>query len=93
MIRMRVWETNKTLGEEDKDEITHIDHCIDSIRQTLMCSADVSPIVFNWDPSVNYSRPISTIYHTCRDFEALRQWTEDHQVKNFDASTYVEDDL
>ncbi|KAL4259670.1 ustYa family protein [Pleurotus pulmonarius] len=57
----------------------HISHCIDMIRQSLMCSADIS--VISW-----YMPEASSPEHTpnplprfdqtrmCRDFDDLRDW-------------------
>ncbi|KAK2749650.1 hypothetical protein FQN57_005872 [Myotisia sp. PD_48] len=94
MIRKRIWRTGKSLAEEeDQFEVEHIDHCIDAHLQYFMCTADISPIVWNWDFEVKRARPIATIYHTCRDFEAISQWAKDHQLESFDEQTFVEDDL
>lgn len=51
----------------------HVYHCLDSLRQDLMCSADDTPM------------PVTTLpdkigvdqIRTCRDFDALVQWTKE----------------
>ncbi|KAI0480356.1 hypothetical protein GGR56DRAFT_268388 [Xylariaceae sp. FL0804] len=58
----------------------HLDHCIDALRQFIMCQADVNVFSFNFpyndgDPWPDYSTP-----HTCRNFESIRQWAVDHVV-------------
>ncbi|KAI1634148.1 hypothetical protein F4809DRAFT_543748 [Biscogniauxia mediterranea] len=58
----------------------HLDHCIDALRQFVMCQGDVGVFSFNFpfgdgDPWPDYSTP-----HTCRNFESIRQWAVDHTV-------------
>ncbi|KAI1335471.1 hypothetical protein F5Y15DRAFT_397435 [Xylariaceae sp. FL0016] len=58
----------------------HLDHCIDALRQFVMCQGDVGVFSFKFpfndgDPWPDYSTP-----HTCRNFESIRQWAVDHTV-------------
>lgn len=57
----------------------HIDHCIDSIRQSLMCNADTSLITYDWLKS-NIMEPQLKTVHMCRDFGRLREWAFDRYV-------------
>ncbi|EXJ58084.1 hypothetical protein A1O7_05508 [Cladophialophora yegresii CBS 114405] len=56
----------------------HIQHCIDSIRQSLMCEADMTPI-----PEIHTTfrpngglEPVFQVEHTCRDFNAMQKWAK-----------------
>lgn len=63
----------------------HWDHCIDSIRQTLMCHADVSPIPFHINVPANtgiFPRLATT--HTCRNFTKIQQWSKEHWAGEWD---------
>ena len=82
--------SNTTLAEEEGHEIVHFDHCIDYLRQGIMCASDISPVVWKWDTETNHSRAVSTVYHTCRDFDKVNEWAKDHQLEKFDASVFVE---
>ncbi|CAJ2509895.1 Uu.00g057950.m01.CDS01 [Anthostomella pinea] len=58
----------------------HLDHCIEALRQFVMCQGDVGVFSFNYpfgdgDPWPDYSTP-----HTCRNFESIRQWAVDHTI-------------
>ena len=64
--------------------IDHLDHCVDSIRQSLMCSSDISTVVWAWDESRQMTLPLANVTHTCRDFEAIRQWAGARQAPNWD---------
>ncbi|KAE9403035.1 hypothetical protein BT96DRAFT_512280 [Gymnopus androsaceus JB14] len=72
----------------------HMDHCIDVIRQSLICSADVTPLVKIWDEERNRTLGRTDVVHECRDFSKIQQWAEAHHMQgSFDASVYLENDL
>ncbi|KAK4189737.1 hypothetical protein QBC35DRAFT_449981 [Podospora australis] len=58
-----------------KELYSHVDHCLESLRQELMCSADVNVYTLKWTrhsrfkPSVKVPQP-----HACVDWEALHGW-------------------
>ncbi|KAM0304943.1 hypothetical protein ACHAO8_011334 [Botrytis cinerea] len=56
----------------------HIRHCIDLIRQSLMCNADTTIEVK--DEEINGVRGFGTV-HQCRDWSGLVKWTEQTQTK------------
>ncbi|KAL4889700.1 hypothetical protein BDV59DRAFT_104749 [Aspergillus ambiguus] len=53
--------------------IEHLDHCIDTICQSLMCSADISVVSWKWDTKAHRSFPIKSSTHTCRDSETVQE--------------------
>jgi len=70
------------------------DHCIKSIRESIMCSVDVTPDVWSWDDGRQRSILRSDSVHTCRNFEAIRGWVaKNHLVGNFDSGAHVTDEL
>ncbi|KAJ7336088.1 hypothetical protein DFH08DRAFT_706265, partial [Mycena albidolilacea] len=74
--------------------ISHARHCIGAIRQALMCSADISPIAWQWSEEHQTAQQRDDIVHVCRDFDQIRDWADRHtfvaQTTDFDV--YVEDD-
>ena len=59
------------------------DHCIEALRQNLMCHGDVSVFTFKRfpelaDQGIEGDWPDFEINHMCRDFGALRKWNNDH---------------
>jgi hypothetical protein len=44
----------------------HIDHCFDSLRQTIMCGGDISPVPYQWVPSAQKALGSLGVQHTCR---------------------------
>lgn len=93
MLRKRAWYAEGYDFDHNMMNIDHIDHCIDSIRQSLMCSADVTPLTWAWDEEDQKLEPVATIMHTCRDFDAVREWARENIVRVFDTSVRVEPDV
>lgn len=65
---------------QDDTEIfwPHIEHCLDTIRQSIMCHADMTPIpeAYTEFKPDGHLEPIFQIEHTCRDFEAIQRWAK-----------------
>lgn len=56
----------------------HVQHCIDLLRQTLMCHADTTLEVA--DEAIGGVDGFRT-EHQCRSWEQLVQWTTAQQIK------------
>ncbi|OJJ42237.1 hypothetical protein ASPZODRAFT_155448 [Penicilliopsis zonata CBS 506.65] len=98
LVRLKAWTAeNPEYGDNGVNphlqKMDHIDHCIDTMRQSLMCSADISPIVWNWDPASQSAKGRASTLHTCRDFEAIRQWAIEHHTDAFNTSVHTHDPL
>ncbi|KAF2099745.1 hypothetical protein NA57DRAFT_75250 [Rhizodiscina lignyota] len=52
----------------------HRDHCIEQIRQYIMCSGDMTPIPTRYYPSKDRNYVDSDYPHTCRNYEKLHNW-------------------
>lgn len=63
-------------GEEDVFlGHTHIAHCIDIIRQSLMCASDITVYTWQWREDLGYYANQVKNPHVCRNFDALREWS------------------
>ncbi|KAF7320169.1 hypothetical protein MKEN_00801400 [Mycena kentingensis (nom. inval.)] len=72
----------------------HMRHCLSSLRQQIMCSADVSPIVWQWNARVGAAKERADVLHTCRDFGKIQAWAEEHYAGEMqNMSIYIADDL
>ncbi|KAL7901577.1 hypothetical protein HDV63DRAFT_395008 [Trichoderma sp. SZMC 28014] len=88
LIRKATWYNHdyyRKLGADefrhpDKTLSVHVDHCIDSLRQRLMCTADVGLVPFFWVGDDGGTDPEFSRTHTCRDFETLHDWMMEHMV-------------
>ncbi|KAL8852519.1 MAG: hypothetical protein Q9221_002643 [Calogaya cf. arnoldii] len=58
----------------------HLDHCIDNLRQKLMCDADAGILTYVWAKGHRMPFPDFSVQHKCRDFDALKNWVVDHQT-------------
>ncbi|KAF6234052.1 hypothetical protein HO173_007882 [Letharia columbiana] len=67
----------------------HIDHCIDNLRQNLMCKADVSLLTFDWVSNDRAPKPNFDIQHECKNWESIDAWAEDHAFNIFDETILV----
>ncbi|KUI54253.1 hypothetical protein VP1G_01687 [Cytospora mali] len=67
-------------GTEDKTTLDwlHWDHCIDSIRQSLMCSGDITPVVYHIDPRGHGIFPKLQGTHVCRKWDKIVEWAKEH---------------
>ncbi|KAJ6504968.1 hypothetical protein C8R45DRAFT_1090732 [Mycena sanguinolenta] len=75
-------------------ELAHLDHCVDWIRQSLMCAGDTSVVVWQWDPAPSITTFQGSVAHTCRNFEKLREWGKKHKIQRpYDNSVRIEDDI
>ncbi|KAK3692584.1 hypothetical protein B0T22DRAFT_18273 [Podospora appendiculata] len=75
------------VGDADgiEDLLGHVDHCIEAIRENLMCQSDVGVFTFKVfpelaDQGIEGEWPDFTINHMCRNFESVRKWNNDHVV-------------
>ena len=62
---------------QNKRLIRDTDHCIDMLREVIMCTADVTPLTFYDDlsqPERKLPMPDFNTLHTCRNFEEVLEW-------------------
>lgn len=69
----------------------HMDHCIDSIRQSLMCSSDVAMHSYSWLDEFKYNQVNFGTVHQCRNFDKIREWAKERAVKLEGYQKHVED--
>lgn len=72
---------------------SHLDHCLEDLRQTVMCQADFSIITYDWLP--NYRRPWANfkVDGECMNWEALDSWAGERFFSLFDQEALVHPDL
>ena len=68
-------------------DFEHLDHCVDSIRQSLMCTADISVIPFQWIEEKKQLAARATIPHVCRDFQQIQEWAKTRAVHELDMNS------
>lgn len=62
----------------------HTDHCLEILRQGVMCRGDISLVTFVWSPNKRVPLADFTRPHECVNFDSLNQWSGEHSVDAFD---------
>lgn len=62
-------------------ETEHVEHCIESLRQSIMCHSDITPLVSQWNSEKQQMELRSSVVHSCRSFQRVSEWASDHQLK------------
>ncbi|GLA89660.1 hypothetical protein AtubIFM56815_004148 [Aspergillus tubingensis] len=96
-LHKKAWGHDMGVNMSDPQEVedfwTHLDHCSDSIRQNLMCSSDLSTIHWLWAEKDQTWEADGRVMHTCRDFEAIRDWAFENRAGMIDRTVWVPDPL
>ncbi|KAL4942954.1 hypothetical protein BDV06DRAFT_211448 [Aspergillus oleicola] len=96
-LHKKAWGHEMGLNTSNLDEVSafwqHLDHCSESLRQSLMCSSDVSTIHWVWSDEYQRWQADGRVAHTCRNFEAIRAWAFERTAGVVDFGTWVEDPL
>ncbi|KAK7911255.1 hypothetical protein PG985_013736 [Apiospora marii] len=74
-------------GEQAWDELfMHVDHCLESLRQSVLCQADVSVYTLEWTPHSRYKPAVRVPQpHACVDWDALHGWMSERAASLDDA--------
>ncbi|KAI4179243.1 MAG: hypothetical protein LQ346_007234 [Caloplaca aetnensis] len=59
---------------------THQSHCIEMLRQFVMCHADVGLITHHFVKDYPQPYPDFNTWHQCRNFESVLQWAKEKQL-------------
>jgi hypothetical protein len=60
----------------------HVDHCIETIRMSLMCYADVTPVLVEITPERKAGRKADfNVHHKCRNYEKIRKYLLEEGVE------------
>ncbi|PWY86576.1 hypothetical protein BO94DRAFT_586161 [Aspergillus sclerotioniger CBS 115572] len=71
---------NKIFQLPEQDIHSHLDHCVDFLRQALMCQSDTSIITFHSAEGYDLPVPSYEVPRTCSDFESIRTWVLDRKI-------------
>ncbi|KAK2800819.1 hypothetical protein FQN50_007960 [Emmonsiellopsis sp. PD_5] len=80
--KVRRYLHNDYYHMEDHDStvplIDHMDHCIDMLRQALMCQADSTLIT--WEGPFTNPKPDFSATHYCRSFDTIHDWAKEREI-------------
>lgn len=66
-----------------------LDHCVEMLRQVIMCKADTSLMSFEWRPDTQMPFPSFQIEHECRNWDSLVEWSRERSLDINDLSLLV----
>ncbi|KAF6842216.1 hypothetical protein CMUS01_03281 [Colletotrichum musicola] len=72
-LRELIWASEKGLAEHW--QYGHGSHCIDYLRQALMCHGDLTPIYMMWSEEHGTFMGVQENVMQCRSWEAIIEWT------------------
>ncbi|KAK3399799.1 hypothetical protein B0T20DRAFT_406986 [Sordaria brevicollis] len=69
--------------QQDWDELySHVDHCLESLRQEILCNADVNVYTLKWTPHSRFKPTVKVPQpHACVDWDALHGWMKGRQAR------------
>ncbi|OAQ64300.2 hypothetical protein VFPPC_05587 [Pochonia chlamydosporia 170] len=71
-------EQRQMLNVEDVYVKQHIDHCINYLRQILICNADTGLVFTYWMDNHDEPKPDFNSLRVCRDFTQARDWVQEN---------------
>ncbi|OAP55471.1 hypothetical protein AYL99_10444 [Fonsecaea erecta] len=76
----REYDGTRLVNSEAEAEIvnhhTWIDHCINILRQNILCHADTTLLTYNWIKGYDSPYPNFNNWHVCRDWKAIDRWAD-----------------
>ncbi|KAF2423603.1 hypothetical protein EJ08DRAFT_652714 [Tothia fuscella] len=70
---------------------SHVTHCMDILRQQLMCTVDTGVLGQVWvDPKGPAPFVDFNTKHTCKNFDAIRRWAEENQLPEVPPKNFLE---
>ncbi|KAK0613276.1 hypothetical protein B0T14DRAFT_556935 [Immersiella caudata] len=82
-LRQYTWKEhyfpNITPNDERLNRL-HTDHCLEILRQAIMCRADISLFTLQWSEDNLHPRADFSQEHECVDFQAVFEWAGKRRV-------------
>jgi len=62
----------------------HLNHCLDSLLQDLMCHADTHLTTFNWVHGQSGGQPDFAVNRQCRNYDVMLKWFRDNTIVDWE---------
>ncbi|KZS89072.1 hypothetical protein SISNIDRAFT_497640 [Sistotremastrum niveocremeum HHB9708] len=59
--------------------VDHVDHCLNILREHIVCTANTTPNVFQWSEDKKMIFPHFDSVHVCRNWESITEWAANHK--------------
>lgn len=73
-IRKQIYRDHYPTQHSQSEQLEHADHCVDMLRQVLMCHGDVSIQTYEWIDDYRWPWPRFHTEHECRNWDAITEW-------------------
>ncbi|KAJ4301949.1 hypothetical protein N0V90_004045 [Kalmusia sp. IMI 367209] len=91
-IRRVIYRDYYDLYEDDEMWI-HLEHCMDDLRQAIMCNADFTLLTYDWLPNYRKPWPNFNVDYECVNWAILDEWAEKRVFSLFDQKSLVHPQL
>lgn len=68
------------IAESPKERREHKDHCIETLRQRLMCNPDLNVYTYHWKSTYDVPHAHLFTRHRCINWDAFYGWSEMEKV-------------
>ncbi|EPE26491.1 hypothetical protein GLAREA_02404 [Glarea lozoyensis ATCC 20868] len=80
-LRRQAWGDTNPNDESEKFRLMHTDHCVENLRQALLCHGDTTPVPLFYTTFDENGVPENydaawEVPHTCRNEQKLQSWAE-----------------
>ncbi|EED17228.1 conserved hypothetical protein [Talaromyces stipitatus ATCC 10500] len=79
-IRMYIFKDYYDTHENENLRWKHVDHCIEILRTSAMCQADISLVTWQWVDRQELPFANFDVKHECRNWDSILEWTKNHQA-------------
>lgn len=77
------WQSSRSIFIFVKPSlIVEPDHCIDVLRQGIMCRSDITLFTLQWSEDSLMPRANFGSVHECVDFDVIDKWAGEHRASN-----------
>ncbi|OKL63125.1 hypothetical protein UA08_01259 [Talaromyces atroroseus] len=73
-------DVHDELFSDNNSPAEHLIHCVEMLRNAVMCSGDVSVITYNWKPGHEAPKANFKSVHSCQKWDKLEEWRTMHNV-------------
>jgi len=76
IIRQTLYASHYNITFDD----SIIRYCLSGLRQSVMCSADTSVVVWKWSDAYHQAVERTDILHSCKNFTKIQDWVNSRSV-------------
>ncbi|KAK6815738.1 hypothetical protein PG987_016504 [Apiospora arundinis] len=77
MLRMSLYPEYYDRAKDPLLHVLHLEHCIETMRRSVMCNSDVTPFSFRYVNNTQEAREWDRAPHVCRKFDRIHKWAKD----------------